>query len=55
MSKDEHDVNLKHYLRHAENETLTIKIHQFLTSKHLSQDKLCVLQMIKTLHECQKW
>ena len=28
--QDEHDVNLKQSLRHAENETLTSKIHQVL-------------------------
>ena len=32
---------------HDDNETLTSKIHQFLTSKHLPQDKLCVLQIMQ--------
>ena len=45
--QDEQDVNLKQSSKHEENETITSKIHQFLTSKHLSQDKLCALQIMQ--------
>ena len=41
-------MNLKCSSKHEANETLTSKI-QFLTSKHLSQDKLCVLQIMQEL------
>lgn len=37
--QDEHDFK--------QNETLTSSIHQILTSKHLSQDEFCVLQIIQ--------
>ena len=30
--QDEHDANSKEFPKHEENETLTCKIHQFLTS-----------------------
>ena len=45
--QDEHDVNLKHSSKHEAIETSTSKVHQFLTSKYLSQDKLCILQIIQ--------
>ena len=45
--QDEHDVNLKQSLKHEANETLTSKLHQFLTSKHFSQDNICVLQIMQ--------
>ncbi len=41
IEKNEHDVNLKYSSKHEGNETLTSKIHQFLTSKHLPQGELC--------------
>ena len=44
--QDEHDNNVKHS-NHNGYETLTSKIHQFLASKHLTQDKLCVLQIMQ--------
>ena len=37
---------IKQSSKHEAHETLTSKIHQFLTSKHLSQDKVCVVQMM---------
>ena len=40
-------MNLKQSSKHKANETLTSKIHQFLTSKHLQQHKLCVLQIMQ--------
>ena len=40
-------MNLKQSSKHKANETLTSKIHQFLTSNYLTQDKLCVLQIMQ--------
>ncbi len=40
-------MNLKQSSKHKANETLTSKIHQFLTSKPFTQDKLCVLQIMQ--------
>ena len=34
-------------MTHKKNESLKQKIHQFITSKNLSQDKLCALQIMQ--------
>ena len=45
--QDGHDANLKQSSKHKVYETLTSKIHKFLSSKHLPQGELCVLQISK--------
>lgn len=45
--QDDIDFSLRQSLMHDDNETLTSKIHQVITSKDLSQDKLCVLPIMQ--------